>query len=46
YTPREWEKTHLGNRTGTADAYRPSGSTLSTRQRPPATGDYDAWTPG
>ena len=46
YTPREWEKPHLPNMTGTRLAYRPSGSQLSAGQRPAATGDYVPWTPG
>jgi NADH:ubiquinone oxidoreductase subunit len=46
YTPRPWQKPHLPNMTGTAKAYRPKGSTLSTGHRPTATGDYKAWTPG
>jgi NADH:ubiquinone oxidoreductase subunit len=46
YTPREWQKPHQPNYTGTPLAHRPSGSTLSVGVRPPATGDYDAWTPG
>ncbi len=46
YTPREWQKPHQPNMTGTPLAYRPRGSTLSTGHRPPATGDYDAWSPG
>ncbi|MFC7400246.1 NADH:ubiquinone oxidoreductase subunit NDUFA12 [Chelatococcus sp. GCM10030263] len=45
YTPREWQKPHRPNLTGTAEAYRPSGSTLASGQRPPATGDYSPWTP-
>lgn len=45
YTPREWEKPHRANPTGTANAYRPPGSTLGHTKRPPATGDYSAWTP-
>jgi NADH:ubiquinone oxidoreductase subunit len=35
YTPREWEKPHRPNMTGTSQASRPA-----------ATGDYEAWTPG
>jgi NADH:ubiquinone oxidoreductase subunit len=31
--------------TGTPLAWRPPGSILSTGQRPPATGDYEAWKP-
>jgi len=46
YTPREWQLPHIGNQTGTAGAYRPSGSTLAAGRRPAATGDYQAWTPG
>jgi NADH:ubiquinone oxidoreductase subunit len=46
YTPREWQKPHLPNLTGSAAAYRPKGSLLSGRHRPQVTGDYDAWTPG
>ena len=46
YTPREWEKPHQPNMTGTPGAYRPSGSTLASGRRPKATGDYQAWTPG
>jgi NADH:ubiquinone oxidoreductase subunit len=46
YQPREWQKPHEPNLTGTAGAYRPKGSVLSTGERPRVTGDYDAWTPG
>jgi NADH:ubiquinone oxidoreductase subunit len=46
YKPHEWEKPHLPNLTGTPFAYRPSGSTLASGRRPPATGDYQSWTPG
>src|SRR6476620_12358302 len=46
YTPREWEKPHIPNLTGTPAAYRPAGSTLARGRRPAATGDYQAWTPG
>ena len=46
YTPREWQKPHLPNLTGTPQAYRPPGSVLGTGHRPQVTGDYDAWTPG
>ncbi len=46
YTPRDWQLPHKPNMTGTPDAYRPSGSTLSAAARPPATGDYQAWNPG
>ncbi len=46
YRPREWQKPHKPNLTGTAAAYRPKGSLASGEGRPPVTGDYDAWTPG
>src|SRR5579872_2889031 len=46
YTPREWEKPHVPNMTGTPNAYRPSGSTLASGRRPKATGDYQPWSPG
>ena len=46
YKPREWEKAHRPNQTGTAAAYRPQGSIAASGERPRVTGDYDAWTPG
>jgi len=46
YKPREWQKPHQPNLTGTPGAYRPLGSVLSPTHRPRVTGDYDAWTPG
>jgi len=46
YTPREWQKPHRPNLTGTPGAYRPPGSTLAQGRRPRATGDYKAWAPG
>ena len=46
YQPREWQKPHIQNLTGTAGAYRPKGSVLTNEKRPRVTGDYDAWTPG
>jgi len=45
YKPREWEKPHVPNMTGTPAAYRPPGSTLASGRRPKATGDYQPWTP-
>jgi len=45
YRPREWEKGHLPNMTGTPHAYHPPGSQLGTGQRPAATGDYVPWSP-
>jgi NADH:ubiquinone oxidoreductase subunit len=40
-----WEKPHLPNMTGTSHAYYPPGSMLRGGRRPPATGDYEPWTP-
>lgn len=40
-----WEKEHVANLTGTDGAYRPPGHILKGGQRPPATGDYEPWTP-
>jgi NADH:ubiquinone oxidoreductase subunit len=45
YQPREWEKPHVPNLTGTAQAYRPDGSLLNKGERPRVTGDYEAWSP-
>ena len=46
YKPREWQKGHRPNPTGTSEAYRPPGSISVAGERPRVTGDYDAWTPG
>ncbi|MCL5778721.1 NADH:ubiquinone oxidoreductase subunit NDUFA12 [Limibaculum sp. FT325] len=44
--PRKgWEKPHVPNMTGSAEAYHPPGSVLTPARRPRATGDYDAWQP-
>jgi NADH:ubiquinone oxidoreductase subunit len=40
-----WEKPHQPNMTGTRYAYVPPGSILRGGRRPPATGDYEPWTP-
>ena len=45
YTPKSWQKPHRPNMTGSPGAYRPRGSTLVSGDRPPATGDYQPWTP-
>jgi NADH:ubiquinone oxidoreductase subunit len=42
---RNWEAPHQPNLTGTDGAYRPEGSLQKSGQRPPATGDYQAWKP-
>ncbi|HEY0902121.1 MAG TPA: NADH:ubiquinone oxidoreductase subunit NDUFA12 [Micavibrio sp.] len=42
---RAWQKPHIPNQTGTAEAYRPPGHVLSGGKRAKATGDYEAWTP-
>jgi NADH:ubiquinone oxidoreductase subunit len=45
FTPRDWQQPYKPNMTGTPQAWRPPGSTLAANARPPATGDYEAWTP-
>lgn len=45
YVPKDWQKPHRANMTGTPQAWRPPGSTLRANARPPATGDYEAWSP-
>lgn len=40
---QSWEQPHHPNLTGTADAYRPSGSMLAAQ--PKARSDYEAWQP-
>lgn len=45
YIPREWERKHQPNMTGTAQAYHPRGSILTPESRPEVSGDYEAWTP-
>ncbi|MEL6170105.1 MAG: NADH:ubiquinone oxidoreductase subunit NDUFA12 [Pseudomonadota bacterium] len=40
---KAWEKEHLPNLTGTAEAYAPPGSIR--RPEPAARSDYDAWSP-
>lgn len=46
YKPREWQRAHRPNLTGSPQAYRPPGSIAVKGERPTVTGDYDAWTPG
>lgn len=43
---RPWQKPHQPNATGTAASYRPPGHDYRGGHRSPATGDYEAWTPG
>ena len=43
---RPWQKPHEMNLTGTPASYRPPGHDYRGGQRAPATGDYEAWTPG
>ena len=42
---RPWQKEHVPNLTGTAQAYRPPGHTLEGRRRAATGGDYEAWSP-
>ena len=41
---QKWQQKHHANRTGTKDAYLPSGKAKGSK-RAAATGDYVAWTP-
>ncbi len=43
---KAWQKPHEPNLTGTPLGYRPPGSDYLGGRRPPAAGDYEAWTPG
>ena len=43
---KPWQKPHQANLTGTPGSYRPPGHDYRGGHRPPATGDYEAWTPG
>jgi len=45
YSPREWQKAHQANMTGTSAAYRPKGSALGGDARQPSGGDYQPWKP-
>lgn len=40
-----WEREHLPNLSGTAEAFVPSGHVRRGGKRPKATGDYEAWRP-
>ena len=40
-----WQKKHIPNMTGTAEAYRPPGHDLAGGHRPAASGDYEPWVP-
>ena len=44
YKPRDWQRPHQPNLTGTALAYRPPGS-IAGKARPAAAPDYQAWKP-
>ena len=43
---KPWQLPHQPNLTGTPESYRPPGHDYRGGNRPPATGDYEAWTPG
>jgi NADH:ubiquinone oxidoreductase subunit len=43
---RPWVKDHVPNLSGTPGAYVPAGDERRGGSRRPATGDYEAWTPG
>ena len=42
---QNWQKPHKENMTGTSAAYMPKGHRSGSRERAPATGDYQSWTP-
>jgi len=42
---KPWQKPHLPNLTGSAQAYRPPGHTLKGGHRAKGTGDYEPWVP-
>ena len=44
YQPRQWEKPHEPNPTGTRAAYRPEGSLYFPKPKPPPS-DYEPWQP-
>ncbi len=43
--PREWEREHVPNPTGTPAAYRPPGHISLGGPRAPTGGDYEPWRP-
>ena len=43
--PPKFLREPTGNRTGTPEAYKPSGALEKGGQRAAASGDYEAWTP-
>lgn len=45
YRPRDWQKPHQPNPTGTARAYRPPGSIVGNSRPAPTAPDYQAWKP-
>ncbi|MEQ1672256.1 MAG: NADH:ubiquinone oxidoreductase subunit NDUFA12 [Hyphomicrobium sp.] len=45
YQAKPWQQRHQMNQTGTANAYRPAGSILGSRERAKSTADYKPWKP-
>jgi NADH:ubiquinone oxidoreductase subunit len=45
YRPREWQRPHEPNLTGTAEAYRPPGSIVGAGRPQPVPADYQSWSP-
>jgi NADH:ubiquinone oxidoreductase subunit len=43
YQAKSWQKPHIANRTGTPDAYRPTGSILNQQRRRVSAPDYEPW---
>lgn len=45
YTAKPWQKPHVMNQTGSANAWRPKGSIIGHGARAKVTGDYKVWKP-
>lgn len=45
YDSREWQRPHMPNPTGSAQAYRPPGSIVGSARPAAAQPDYQAWKP-
>lgn len=45
YAPRDWEKPHRPNLTGTSGAYHPPGSLYGAGRPTAAVPEYEAWRP-
>ncbi len=45
YQPRDWQKPHQPNMTGTSQAYFPKGSIANPVEKGEANEEYEAWSP-